>query len=45
MTLGVPIYNGREITVDISAQSFSYVFYFSGCTLDFSGESVSSVNY
>lgn len=45
MTLRVPIYIGREIIVDFSAQSFSYVFYFSDCTLGVSEENGSSVNY
>lgn len=45
MTLIVTIYNRKEITIDVSDQSFSYVFNFRGCTLDFMGESVSNVNY
>lgn len=46
MTRRVPICIGRESTVDkYSAQAFSYVFYFSGWILDFSGEKVSSGEY
>lgn len=46
MTQRVPICIGRESTVDrYSAQTFSYVFYFSGWILDFSGEKVSGGKY